>query len=334
VKNASSQNQRIVISGAAPIASVGIGREDFLEGLRENRAGLGASQRLTDAGGFAQVAECRDFVVEDYLESKKTYLDRCSELALAAAALAFADAGLVWSELDGERIGLCLGTAYGCLESMTNHTARVQAKGLRFGSPMIFTHTMPNSPTALVAIEYGIHGPAGTFCAGSIAAACALEFALRRLKSGDADFVLAGGCEALSVALLGGLGGPERLGPDFVPGEGACLFVLERMHTAAARGAEMLAEIAAVGLAVATEANPDAALDAACAQAALTDRPAIFAPPAAYGHTFGTSVALDICAALGSLKSDASCDCIAITGRSGLTGTHAPAAAVIIRSLT
>ena len=333
MRSALSENQRVVISGAGPIASVGIGREDFLKGLREGRVGIGASERLTDTAGFAEVAECWDFAVEDYLISKKTYLDRCSELALAACALAFADAGLVWSELDGDRIGLCLGTAYGCLEAMSNHSARVQAKGLRFGSPMIFTHAMANSPTALVAIEYGIHGPAGTFCAGSISAACALEFAFRRVRAGDADYVLAGGCEALSVALLSGLAGPDRLEPDFVPGEGGCILMLERMDTAAARGAEMLAEVASVGLAVATEAKPDAALDAACRQADLTDKPPVFAPPA-YGHTFGASMALDICAAIAGLDSYASGDCVAVMGRSSLTDIHSSAAAIIIRRVT
>jgi len=333
VRSALSENQRVVISGAGPIASVGIGREDFLKGLREGRVAIGACERLTDTAGFAEVAECWDFAVEDYLISKKTYLDRCSELALAACALAFADAGLVWSELDGDRIGLCLGTAYGCLEALSNHSARVQTKGLRFGSPMIFTHAMANSPTALVAIEYGIHGPAGTFCAGSIAAACALEFALRRVRAGDADYILAGGCEALSVALLSGLAGSDKLEPDFVPGEGGCILMLERMDTAAARGAEILAEIASVGLAVATEANPDAALDAACRQAGLTDMPPVFAPPA-YGHTFGASMALDICAAIGGLDSYASGDCVAVMGRSSLGDIHGPAAAIIIRRLT
>jgi len=328
-----SENQRVVISGAGPIASAGIGREDFLKGLRESRVGIGASERLKDTAGFAEVAECWDFAVADYLISKKTYLDRCSELALATCALTFADAGLIWSELDGDRVGLCLGTAYGCLEAMTNHSARVHAKGLRFGSPMIFTHAMANSPTALVAIEYGIQGPAGTFCAGSISAACALEFALRRVRAGDADYVLAGGCEALSVALLSGLGGRDELGPDFVPGEGGCMLMLERMDTATARGAEILAEIASVGLAVASEANPDAALDTACRQADLTDMPPVFAPPA-YGHTFGASMALDICAAIGGLDSCATGDCVAVTGRSSLTDIHGPTAAVIIRRVT
>jgi len=141
----------VLITGLAPISALGIGREDFAAGLREGREGRRAPERLTEHS-LPLLAECLDFVVEDYLESEKTYLDRCSELTLAAFALAWPDAGLDWRELNHPRAGLCLGTAFGCLDSLQNMTARVQTKGVRFGSPVIFTAALANSPTSPAAV--------------------------------------------------------------------------------------------------------------------------------------------------------------------------------------
>ena len=322
----------IAVTAAGPIASIGVGRRDFVEGLRDKRDGIGPSQRLADTGRFTEVAECWDFAFEDCVDTKKTYLDRCSELAIAACALALEDAGLDPSDLDGDRIGLALGTAFGCLESMTNHSARVQTKGLRFGSPMIFTHTMPNSPTALAAIQYRIRGPMATFCAGSMSAACAIEFALLRLAAGDADYMLAGGCDALSAALLNGLPAPAEQAGGFIPGEGACVLLLETVASAMARGAEPLAEIVAVGNALNTDDGPDAALKAACVQAGHADIPPLFPVPAAYGHTFAASVTLDICAAIEALHTQADGEYLAVTAANEPNRTCGPSAAVILRT--
>lgn len=264
-------NRRTVITGLGPISAIGIGREDFAAGLREGREGRRAPERLV-GHGLPLLAECLDFVVEDYLESEKTYLDRCSELTLAACALAWQDAGIDWRELDHTRVGLCLGTAYGCLDSLENMTARVQKKGVRFGSPVIFTHSFANSPTSLTAVEYKLEGPTSTFCVGEASAASALDFAARIISDGRAEVVLAGGVEALSLPLLGYLGLEP---PEWVPGEGACLLVLESEEHAGARGATVLAEVMEVDL-----------------------RGEVRASAAAYGHTFGASVALDLAAAV------------------------------------
>lgn len=264
----------VLVTGVAPISAIGIGREDFAHGLAEDREGRRAPERLT-GHGLPLLAECLDFVVEDYLESEKTYLDRCSELALAACALAWEDAGLDWRELEHERVGLCLGTAFGCLDSMANMTARVQAKGVRFGSPVIFIHSFANTPTSLAAVEYDLQGPTSTFCVGDVSAASAIDYGSRIIADGRAEVVLAGGVEALSEPLLRHL---AQVQPDYVPGEGACLLVLECAEHAARRGARALAQVLDVTL--------------------RKEDPAVTAESPVWGHTFAASMALELAAKL------------------------------------
>ena len=306
-----SAQRRVLITGAGPIASVGIGREDFWQGIAEDRVGIAPSERLADTGPFPAVGECWDFAAEDFLTSKKTYLDRCSELVLCSCILALEDAALEQGEIAPERLGIGFGTAFGCLESMTNHSARVQAKGVRFGSPMIFTHTMANAPTAIACIEYGIRGPAATLCAGSASGACALEFALRRLREADADMMLAGGADALGSALINAL--PADSDPP--PGEGACMFLLERAEHAYARGARVIGELVSVHVAGLGGANTGADTGANTGEA----------PP--YGHTFGARVPLELCALLGTGDDGQRVTVSVCSDAGGVTGPAATAVA-------
>jgi 3-oxoacyl-[acyl-carrier-protein] synthase II len=290
-----SPHRRVAITGLAPISAVGIGRDDFWQGLAEGREGRRPPERLQGVpAALPLLAECLDFVVEDYLESQKTYLDRCSQLVLAACGLAFEDAGLAWRDLDHPRVALSLGTAFGCLDSWTSVTARVQARGVRMASPVVFTHSFINTPASLAAIEYALQGPAATWCAGDLSAAVALQYALDLIRDGRADVALAGGADALSLPLLAAQGA-EPLGDTRVSGEGACLLVLEPLDAATGRGARVLGELAEVDLAPPPAAAPP------------------FIAPQTYGNTFGASLALDLAAALQPGTCDV--ETLSLTGR-------------------
>ncbi|MFQ6134171.1 MAG: beta-ketoacyl synthase N-terminal-like domain-containing protein, partial [Armatimonadota bacterium] len=190
--------QTVVITGVGPISAIGIGREDFCGGLDEGRMGIRPPERVQVGDtGVENVAECLDFYVEDYLESEKTYLDRASELLLAACHLALEDGALGARAMDHERIGLSIGTAYGCLGTMADYYRRVLEKGARFASTVLFTHTYANTPISLASIEYGIMGPTNTVCTGVTSGAGAISYAFDLLRHGRTDAMLAGGMDAL-----------------------------------------------------------------------------------------------------------------------------------------
>lgn len=290
-------DRRIAITGIGAVSGLGAGVEPLVEALR---AGQEPDTDLLEAS----------YDPEDFRESSKTYMDPCSDHALTACYLAVRDAGLGWQAaehpgFDSERMGASIGTAFGTLASMLNMTGRVQQKGLRFGSPMIFTHAFINTPAALIAIEYELQGPNMTHSLGDASGAASLAYALTMMRAGRADLMLAGGCEALSDPLIAamdekaaGLESCPTCEGEPVLGEGAAILVLETAEHAAARGAEPLAELTgAASLAPCSGAAGERALIAAG-----TERARVIDAATVCGYTFGASVALSAtcCAALAS----------------------------------
>lgn len=276
---------RIAITGSGAVHSLGTGVEPLLDALREGRA---PEDDLLEA----------DYDPDVFRESSKTYMDPCSDLALAACYLALRDAGLVpegaeHPEFATDRPGSSLGTAYGTLESMLNMTGRVQQKGLRFGSPMIFTHAFINTPAALLSIEYDLRGPNMTHSMGDASAAVALAYALTMMRAGRSELMLAGGVDALAEPLIAAL---DAEGFDPVMAEGAAIVVLETEEHAAARGVTPLAELR--GAACLAPCRDDAGERALLA--AGIERARVIDAATVCGHTFGASVALSAvcCAAL------------------------------------
>lgn len=181
-----------------------------------------------------------NFKIEDYSLSPKTYLDRCSALALAGGALTLRDANLTWPIEGGDGFGLTLGTHLGCLETMQGFWHDAVEKGVRLAKPLLFSHSYVNSPISLCAIEFGLKGYHATFCAGKNSGLEAVRAAYDAIRLGHAQAMLCGGVEALTPAR-------EACEPGDV-GEGAAFFVLE---SAAHAGERRRVEI------------NDAALDAA-----------------------------------------------------------------------
>ncbi len=200
-------------------------------------------------------------------------LDRTAQLALIAAREAWADAGLpapdsegYTEQVDPDRLGVVVGTGIGgVLTTLANYDT-LREKGARRVSPLAIPMLMPNGPAAAIALEVlaraGVHTPISACASGAEAIGQGLEM----IRSGRADVVLCGGTEAaihpLPIAAFANMQAlsrrndePERAsrpydkGRDgFVYGEGSGVLVLESADHAAARGAQVYAEVVGVGM--------------------------------------------------------------------------------------
>jgi 3-oxoacyl-[acyl-carrier-protein] synthase II len=257
----------IVITGIGTVSPLGTGRAALeaavLAGPRPPSEGTrDAEERcVLRAAGF----DPRAFVPANTLRR----LDRGSALALAAARLAVADAGLEVARAP-ERVAVVAGTGGAGIESTALLFRGMVEQGAAAASAMLFPNTVPNAPAGQVAIALGASGPSATFAARGAGAEDAIAFAADLLALGRADAALAGGVDEVSPALahgyrrLGalswaGAGRPfDRARDGVLLAEGACWLVLETEEAAARRGARPLGRL--LGGAAATVPLPPAGL--------------------------------------------------------------------------
>ncbi len=261
----SMTERNIAITGLGVISPVGTGRKDFWTGLREGRAGF-RDITLFDTSPFALKigGEISAFDPLVYLAKKGVReLDRSTRLICSAAKLALDDAQLVVTDDHSDSFGISLGATFGSLHSIFQFDRVRLTEGPRYVNPSHFPNTVINSPASQVSIRFGIKGFNTTISNGFCAGLDSLMYAADFLQLKRADAVLTGGVEELceemfrGFSLLGCLTGSDGSEPVCCPfdarrngvilSEGACLLMLEDMHAARKRGADILAVVLGYG---------------------------------------------------------------------------------------
>jgi 3-oxoacyl-[acyl-carrier-protein] synthase II len=201
------------------------------------------------------------------LEPAERRLDRTTQLAIAAAGVAFADAGLAGGPAgaDAERAGVVVGTSRGAAERLEHWHGRFLELGEEGVGPHASPHTTAANLSGAVARRFGLKGPALSVSAACASAAQAIGLAFDLIRSGRADVMLAGGTEAcltpFAMAMFAKAGilsrrvdAPaaacrpfDRDRDGIVVGEGAGMLVLESAEHARRRGAAVHAQLLGFG---------------------------------------------------------------------------------------
>ncbi|QDQ09657.1 beta-ketoacyl-[acyl-carrier-protein] synthase family protein [Streptomyces spectabilis] len=192
-------------------------------------------------------------------------LDRSSQLALAAAAEALADAGLDPARWDGARVGVVLGSGIGGASAWERQHQVLREHGSEKVSALLIPMLAVNMAAGYIAIETGARGPNFVTATACASGATAIGQARELLRGGRCDVVITGGTEACLIPSIisgfqqmGALSGrrddptaasrPFDVDRDgFVPAEGAAVLVLERPESARARGARVRANVSGYG---------------------------------------------------------------------------------------
>jgi 3-oxoacyl-(acyl-carrier-protein) synthase len=172
-------------------------------------------------------------------EGEARRLSRVCQLAVAAARLALADAGLG----PGAELGLVLGTEFGDLASTRAFADGYLAGGPAGLSALLFPNTVMNTMAAAATIAVGARELSLTLNARTVAGELAVARAAAAVAGGRVPAVLAGGVDHLDAVVTETLAG-LKAGKE-MRGEGATFVVLEAREAALARGARVLGEIAA-----------------------------------------------------------------------------------------
>ena len=263
--------RRVCITGFGCVTPIGIGRDQFWDGLRMGKSGVSRIESFDVTGSAVQIAaEIKDFDWQAELNPKdRKNVSRCVPLALKAAREAISDACIQTENLSLEekrKFGVVLGTGGGGLA----FTERQYVYWLTGQAGKASIYTIPSSTHGGLSSElsmfFGLHGLSHIVSTGCTSSTDALGYAAQHIALGRQEMMLAGGVDSpMARGILEGFNvmtvltkdwndEPERASRPFdkkrsgiVIGEGAWIFVLETMESALTRNAHIYAEIKGLG---------------------------------------------------------------------------------------
>lgn len=215
----------IVITGLGVVSALGIGRDEFWNGIRNSQSSIRSLADRDDGSAkpastqendpFWLGAPILDFEPKQYVRPRKALKVMCREIqtAFAASDLAIRDAGLgdhLPADADGivspSRLGTVFGsemfygppsemvTAFnGCLrDDGTVDESRFGNAAMKGVMPLWMLKYLPNMPACQVGIAVNAHGPNNSIVLGDVSGPAALIESASCLQRGHADLMISG----------------------------------------------------------------------------------------------------------------------------------------------
>lgn len=258
--------RRVVITGMGAVTPLGNSLEETWQGVREGRCGIGPITAWDASGMKVQLAaEVRGLDVTAHIpkgEARK--MARFTQLGLIAATEAFRQSGITPENTNLNRCGVMVSSGIGGLPVIEEEHGKGLQKGWDRISPHFIPMSITNMAAGTIAIRLGLRGMCSSVVSACASGSNAVGDAFRQIRDGYADAVVCGGTEAAITPLaVGGFTSMRALheGTDpsrasipfdkersgFVMGEGAGVLVLEELHHAKNRGAQILGEVLGYG---------------------------------------------------------------------------------------
>jgi 3-oxoacyl-[acyl-carrier-protein] synthase II len=273
--------RRVVVTGLGCVTPVGNDVASMWKSLQEGANGVGKIT-LFDAANFPTkfAAEVKNFRLEDHYKDAKRFelAGRNVQFAVAAAAQAMKDSGVLDTPLDPTQFGVYLGAGEGQQDFVIFMNMISQARtngeldlelftkaGLEQLNPQRELEQEPNMPAGHLANLFNAQGPNMNCLTACAASSQAIGEASEIIRRGDADVMLSGGAHSmihpfgvtgfnLLTALSTRNSDPthasrpfDRDRDGFVLGEGAGMLILESLERAKARRARIYGEVVGYG---------------------------------------------------------------------------------------
>ncbi len=280
---------RIVITGVGLTAPNGNSLAEYRANLLAGRAG----GEFIDLRYIGRVPAgvCHFDALKHQKRKEVRVGTRAGSISIYCAREALADSGVAWEAMDRTRIGIYVGTTeHGNVETENEiHNISKFDHDVRYWSHYHNPRTVANNPAGEASLNLGITGPAYAIGAACAAGNLGIVHAAQMLQLGEVDLAIGGGVSE-SIHTFGIFAGFKSQGAlahhedatrasrpfdrarnGIVVSEGGCLYVLERLDDALARGARIHGEIA--GWCINSDATdyvlPNPERQAECMRAAL-----------------------------------------------------------------
>ncbi len=261
--------RRVVITGMGAVTPCGIGVKNFWNSMKEGKSGISTIEQMPLEGHTVTIAgeiKDKDFNPDDYINPKEAKrMDRYTQFAIAAADEAIADSGIDEAGIDPYRIGVIVSSAAGGFKTFEQNHLKMINNGPTKGSPFTVPMLIVDMASGRISMNHGYKGVNKAVVSACATGTHSIGDAFRSIQYGDADVMVAGGCEATITTL--GVGAftacralskrndePQKASrpydkdrDGFVMGEGAGVLILEEYEHAKKRGAKIYAEIVGYG---------------------------------------------------------------------------------------
>lgn len=262
--------RRVVVTGLGMVSPLANDVENTWAGILAGRSGISTIDSFdtlaypTHFGG-----PIRDFDVTEYMSAKEAKrFDPFVHYGVAASSQALADSGLELSDEYNDRVGVAVGSGIGGIGTILKtcaafHDSDYNPKKV---SPFFIPSSIANMAAGAVSIQLNLHGPNIAAVSACTTGVHNIGLAARMIAGGDADAMLAGGCEmAVNRIGLAGFCSAKALSQrnddpqaasrpwdvdrdGFVLSDGAGVLMLEDLDSAKARGAKIYGEVVGFGM--------------------------------------------------------------------------------------
>jgi 3-oxoacyl-[acyl-carrier-protein] synthase II len=253
--------RRVVVTGLGAVSSLGIGADAFTAAVKRGQNGIGPISSFDTTGfPYTKAGEVADFDPETVLEALRPHeWGRSSLFAASAARLAVQDSALDPELLSRSAAGSIMGTTGGESAVIQELTEQWLADGLWNIDPELVAQAPAGQIAGAVNSELRLTGAAQTVPTACAASNYALGYAYDLVRTGEADFMIAGGADSVNRFTHAGF---YRLGAlaeevcrpfdagraGILTAEGGVALLLEPLDHAVHRGARVYAEVLGYGV--------------------------------------------------------------------------------------
>jgi len=262
--------RRVVVTGIGLVTPIGSDLETTWTSLLAGKNGAGPITQF-DVTDYATKFGCevKGWDASKWFDKRELKpVDRFLQVGVAPSMMAMEDAGS-GPKVPGrpeEPLGVYIGAGLGGVKTIENTYEATRLKGPRHGfSPYFVTDIIINEVPGMVSIRTGATGANISHVSACSTGAHSIGEAMRAIRHGYADGMIAGGAEAtISILGVGGFNSMRAMSTrnddpqhasrpfdkdrdGFVIGEGAGIVVLEELEAAKKRGARIYAEVTGYG---------------------------------------------------------------------------------------
>jgi 3-oxoacyl-[acyl-carrier-protein] synthase II len=261
-------NRRVVITGVGAVTALGLDTNSTWRGVTNGENGVRAIDHF-DASAFSTrfSASLDGFTTDGYLASRDAKrMDSFIQYGMVAGIQAMRDSGLEITEQNQDRVGCNVGAGIGGIGLIEKMSLTLDQSGPRKISPFFVPGSIINMVAGNLSIEFNLRGPNLAMVTACTTGTHSIGLGARLIAAGDADAMLVGGAEMGTTPVgLGGFAAARALSTrneephkasrpwdkdrdGFVLGDGAGVMLIESLDSAAARGANIYAEVVGFGM--------------------------------------------------------------------------------------